>query len=134
MAQNHDIQRRPESRPMQTLSQPLTPPLLPKAVEMRPKIGEALTRLCSLKNQAQFTTHQLETWLATLSIFPPEVVNRAILEIALSTDQFPDCGKVVAKCQVEMAKKTNQVTQADPNKPSKGTVDRVAAAFNIKVS
>jgi len=72
--------------------------------------------------------------LATLSIFPPEVVNRAILEIALSTDQFPDCGKVVAKCQVEMQKKTKQVTQADPNKPLKGTVDRVAAAFNIKVS
>lgn len=134
MAQSHDIQRRPENRPMQTLSQPSTPQLLPKAVEMRPKIGEALTRLCSLKNQAQFTTHQLETWLATLSIFPPEVVNRAILEIALSMDPFPDCGKVVAKCQVEMQKKTNQVTQADPNKPSKGTVDRVAAAFGIKVS
>ncbi len=72
--------------------------------------------------------------MATLSIFPPEIVNRAILEIALSTDQFPDCGKVVAKCQTEMQKRTNQVTQADPNKPSKGTVDRVAAAFNIKVS
>jgi hypothetical protein len=56
------------------------------------------------------------------------------LEIALSMDPFPDCGKVVAKCQVEMQKKTNQVTQADPNKPSKGTVDRVAAAFGIKVS
>lgn len=72
--------------------------------------------------------------MATLSIFPPEIVNRAILEIALSTDQFPDCGKVVVRCQVEMAKKTKEVTQADPNKPSKGTVDRVAAAFNIKVS
>lgn len=96
-------------------------------------IGEALTRLCSLKNQAQFTTHQLETWLATLSIFPPAVVNRAILEIALSTDQFPDCGKIIAKCQAEMQKRSNEVTQSDPSKPTRGTVERVAKAFGIKL-
>jgi hypothetical protein len=61
------------------------------------------------------------------------VVNRALLEIALSVDPFPDCGKVVAKCQTEMNRRSNAVTQADPSKPSRGTVNRVAEAFGIKL-
>lgn len=130
---NDSQQLRPVSKPTQMPSRPSTPQLLPKAVEMRPIIGEALTRLCSLKNQAQFTAHQLETWLAALSIFPPGIVNRALLEIALSVDPFPDCGKVVAKCQIEMHKKSTVPTQADPSKPTKGTVDRVAKAFGIQL-
>ena len=135
MADNHkdSQQLRSVNKPMQMHSRPSTPQLLPKAVEMRPIIGEALTRLCSLKNQAQFTAHQLETWLAALSIFPPGIVNRALLEIALSVDPFPDCGKVVAKCQIEMHKKVSVPSQADPSKPTKGTVDRVAKAFGIQL-
>jgi hypothetical protein len=100
---------------------------------MKPKIQEALKRLCSLKNQAQFTIHGMETWCAALSIFPAEVVNRAILEIALAADPFPDCGKVIAKCQAEMNRRSENVTQADPAKPSRGTVNRVAKAFGIKL-
>lgn len=135
MADNHNDsqQLRSVSKPTQMPSRPSTPQLLPKAVEMRPIIGEALTRLCSLKNQAQFTAHQLETWLATLSIFPPGIVNRAILEIALSQDPFPDCGKIVARCQIELHKKATVPSQGDPSKPTKGTVDRVAKAFGIVV-
>jgi hypothetical protein len=75
----------------------------------------------------------LETWLAALSIFPPGIVNRALLEIALSVDPFPDCGKVVAKCQIEIHKKASVPSQADPSKPTKGTVDRVAKAFGIQL-
>ncbi len=109
------------------------PSLLPSAVTAKPKIEQALARLCSLKNQAQFSLHGLDTWCAALSIFPAAVVNRAVLEIALSPDPFPDCGKVIAKCQAEMNKRSNQVTQADPAKPSRGTVNKIAEAFQILV-
>jgi hypothetical protein len=100
---------------------------------MKPKIQEALKRLCSLKNQAQFSIHATETWCAALSIFPEEIVNRAILEIALSADPFPDCGKVIAKCQTELNRRSENLTQADPSKPSRGTVNRVAKAFGIQL-
>lgn len=67
-------------------------------------------------------------------MFPPEVVNMAILEMALSQDPFPDCGKVIAKCQIEMAKRAVTPSQADPAKPTIGTVRAVAKALGIKIT
>ena len=133
-AHQNSAQLRLANSQTQTPSPSSKPQLLPSAVTAIPQIGESLKRLCALKNQAQFTAYTIETWAATLSVFPAEVVNMAILEMALSQDPFPDCGKVIAKCQAEMAKRSPVVTQADPAKPSRGTVKAVAEALGIKIS
>lgn len=131
---NPSTQLRPANNQTPTPSPSSKPQLLPSAVKAIPQIGESLKRLCALKNQAQFTAFAIETWAAALSVFPPEVVNMAVLEMALSQDPFPDCGKVIAKCQMEMARRSTVVSQADPAKPSRGTVKAVAEALGIKIS
>lgn len=98
-----------------------------------PKIQAAIERLCSMKSQAQFTPHVVETWLAALSIFPAGLVNRAILEMACSQDPFPDCGKIVIRCQQEMAKRSTVISQVDQSRPTRGTINAVAEAFGIMV-
>jgi hypothetical protein len=82
----------------------------------------------------EFTMHQTETWCAALSVFPSGVVNRAILEIALSDDPFPNLGKVIARCQLEITKRSTAVSQADHSKPFRSTVNAVAAAFQIDLT
>lgn len=52
-----------------------------------------------MKRQAQFTPHQLATWMATLSTFPVPVVTRACLTMGHGTDPFPDLGKIMAECR-----------------------------------
>ena len=90
--------------------------------------------MCSLKRQAQFTPFDIESWCAALSIFPAPVVNRVIVEFCISSDPFPDCGKIIMKCQTEMQKYNSAVSQADLTKPKRSTVTAVAKAFGIKVS
>ena len=68
-----------------------------------------------------------------MSIFPAGVVNRAIIEISVSQDPFPDCGKVIMRCQAEMAKRSTVVSQVDTSKPMRSTINAVAKAFEIKL-
>ena len=82
---------------------------------------------------AEFTRHQSETWCAALSVFPFGVVNRALIEISLSDDPFPNLGKVVMRCQQEMQKRSDVVSQADASKPMRSTINKVAAAFEISL-
>ena len=131
--ENQSTQLRPANNQTPMHSPSSRPQLLPSAIKVMPMIGESLKRLCALKNQAQFTAFAIETWAAALSVFPPEVVNMAIIEMALSQDPFPDCGKVIAKCQIEMAKRATTPSQADPAKPTIGTVRAVAKALGIKI-
>ena len=91
-------------------------------------------RLCSAKGRAQMTPFDLETWTAVLSVYPAAVANTAILEIALNADPFPDLGKVVAKCQLKMAERSTQVSQADPSKLSRKVLQQIAAALEIEIN
>ena len=93
----------------------------------------ALERLCSAKMTLEFTDHQSETWLAALSVFPVGIVNRCLVEMSLDDDDFPKLGKVIRRCQLEMQKRATQVSQADPSKPTRKTVDAVAQAFGIEI-
>jgi len=97
-------------------------------------IAPALARLCAAKNQQALTLFALETWCAVLSVYPVEVVNTAVLQMALGQDPFPDLGKVVAKCQRVMASRSNQVTQADPERIGAGTIARIASALQMRVT
>jgi hypothetical protein len=100
-----------------------------KAVGILP----ALERMCSAKMAAEFTRHQSETWCAALGVFPVGVANRALLEIAMSDDPFPNLGKVIMRCQAEMAKRSTVVSQVDTSKPMRSTINAVAKAFEIKL-
>ena len=61
----------------------------------------ALERLCSSKNTVQLTPHAAETWVAALSIYAsrPDVVNTAVVRLAVSEDPFPDLGKLLIECE-----------------------------------
>lgn len=112
--------------------------LLPAATKAFPALSNTLQRLCALKNQSQFTAFALETWVATLSIFPTEHVNRAILQIALSADPFPDVGKIIAQCQrmraeAKMASGEYSRSEADHAKPTASTVRAVAEALQLRI-
>ena len=79
------------------------------------------------------TRFDLETWCAVLSVYPAAVANLSILEIALNSDPFPDLGKVVARCQVKMAERSTQPSQADPAKLSRGRLLDIARALQIQI-
>ena len=82
---------------------------------------------------SEFTWHQSDTWCAALGEFPVGVANRAFLEIAMSDDPFPNLGKVIMRCQAEMAKRSTVVSQVDTSKPMRSTINAVAKAFEIKL-
>lgn len=105
-------------------------PLLPAAANSRPLIGNALQRLCSMKNQVQFTPHVLETWLAALSVFPPECVNQAVVEIGLSLDPFPDVGKIALRADELRRIKAGTTAQGE-KRLGTNTIKQVAEALGI---
>ena len=72
------------------------------------ELDSTLQILCSLKCQAQFTPHH---WAAVLGLFPTETENRVLL--GLSTDPFPDLGKLVAPCQHIEADRKPQVVRGE---------------------
>ncbi len=62
---------------------------------------DGLERLVSSKRTLELTDHQTETWLAALSIYRsrPSIVNRAVIELAIDDDPFPDLAKLLLKCE-----------------------------------
>jgi hypothetical protein len=107
--------------------------MLPAASSALIEIGPALARLAAAKNQAMMSPFAMETWCAVLSVYPVDVVNMAILQMALGSDPFPDLGKVVARCQRAMASRSTQVTQADPERIGRGTLTKIAAALQMPI-
>ena len=78
------------------------------------------------------TDHQTETWLAVLSQFPVTAVNRAVLKLGLSSDPFPDLGKIVIECQ-RIASAENYAPGRNPDVVSNSTLTSVASALQLEV-
>ena len=97
------------------------------------EIVPALQRLCSMKSQAQFTGHKLETWQAALSVFPVEDVNLAVLTLGLSADPFPDLGKLMLKCEALRRHRAGNAPQAGVVALSTTVLQRVAAAMGLRI-
>lgn len=93
----------------------------------------ALQRLCSMKNQAQFTAHKAETWAAALSVYPTKDANRAILEQGLSVDPFPDLSKVLLRCETIRRERQGSTPQGGVAKISAKTIDKIAAILGIEI-
>jgi hypothetical protein len=92
------VPSRSESRQVTSYSQPL--PQLSKA-----DFQKAMSHLTALKRTADFTVEQILTWYGGLSAFPGWIVNRAIIELATSTDRFPEFGDVYNLCRRQAIQK-----------------------------
>ena len=68
-------------------------------------------------------------------MFPTETVNRAMLQLGLSTDPFPDLGKLVAACQAIEAERNPQVVRGETStgRASNSLVKAAAQALGLKV-
>lgn len=86
-----------------------------------------------MKNQAEFTPHALETWAAALSVYPSQLVNRAVLEIGLSADPFPDLGKVFSACERLRRERAGTVPQDGVCRLSDTTIGAVAQALQLEI-
>ncbi len=126
------IRRQDENRPTLTCSADSEPQLLPSAVQATEALLPALERLCSMKQRVMLTDHQTETWLAVLSQFPVTAVNRAVLKLGLSSDPFPDLGKIVIECQ-RIVSAGNYAPGRDPEVVSSSTLASVAKALRLNV-
>jgi hypothetical protein len=108
--------------------------MLPSAAKVAHELAPGLARLSAAKNQVALTPFVMETWCATLSVFPVAVVNRAILEIALSADPFPDLGKLAIRCQqIVWQSATELAPGRDESKLPLSTVRKVARALGVEV-
>ena len=58
-----------------------------------------------MKRTVAFTPEQITTWYGGLSAFPSWIVNRAVIELATSTDRFPEFGDVYNLCRRQAIKK-----------------------------
>ena len=123
------MQRQPTpDMPEKTETQPLS---LPSHSRI---LIPAIQRLCSMKNQTQLTPHAAETWVAVLSVFDPRDVNCAVLEIGLSTDPFPDLGKVVALCDTKRRARAGTQLRTDSNgRPGRKLVEQVAEVLSLDI-
>lgn len=86
-----------------------------------------------MKNTQQFTPFALETWVAALSIFDAAIVNRAVVEIGLNADPFPDLGKVFARCEQLRRKAAGTETQYTTERPSEPTIRKAAEAMGLRI-
>lgn len=107
---------------------------LPAAISSDPSVEISLTRLCSMKRQVEFTPHQLDTWMAVLAQFPAATTNKAILQLGLSTDPFPDLGKLVLCCQqIEWSQSKDYAPGRDTSKVSQTVISKAAENLQIKI-
>jgi len=111
-----------------TPSQPSSLLAAKKAVALVP----ILQRLCSSKNTVQLTSHQVETWLAALSVFDQKIVNAAIINIAFSDDPFPDLGKIVLRCEALRRGQSGSVSQGEV-KLGTATTKALAKAWGVEI-
>lgn len=87
-----------------------------------------------MKNQAQFTPHQSETWAAALAVYDVPVSNRAILEQALSEDPFPDLAKIIIRCERIRRERDGTTPQGGVSAVSKQVLGKIADAFGLEIS
>jgi hypothetical protein len=107
------------------------PTPLPAAIKAKGLLA-TLERLCSAKATIQLTKHQAETWLASLSVFDPKIVNAVILKIAHNPDPFPDLGKIVIACEQLRRERAGTPAQGDV-KIGAATLKALAEAWGLDV-
>ena len=82
----------------------------------------------------QLTPHASETWVSALSIYAdrPQIVNKAVIQIATSEDPFPDLGKLLAACE-RIRREADGTMPQDSTKVKFTNVAQLAAAWGLDV-
>lgn len=102
--------------------------------------AKAIAHLCAMKRTANLTKIEADAWHAVLGGFSPRVLNRAVLDLALSESQFPDLGDLYQACR-RVAIRLGEIKE--PYSPHAGTVEnrgptsdelaRIATALGLQV-
>jgi hypothetical protein len=87
-----------------------------------------------MKNQVNLTAHQLETWIAVLSCYEPEIVTRAILEIGLSEDPFPDLGKILSRSELLRRRKSGTESKTETKIIGEKMLHLIADSLQLRIA
>lgn len=88
-----------------------------------------------MKRTADLTKGQIEAWYGVLGGFPAEVVNSAVLEIALTKDRFPEVGDLYQICRRMIPKEYSPMGgDRDSERPTKREIREVAERLGLKVA
>lgn len=115
------------------LREPSTPS--PTSLPMtKQQFAESMLALVALKRTMEFSKIQLWAWFAVLNKYPWPVLNRAVLETALSNEAFPDIKDVVEACDRHYRVKQYCPSGVETEwKPPKSMVEDVARELGLEV-
>lgn len=92
--------------------------------------------LTATKRTAALTDLQLDAWYATLASFPAEILNAAVLEMALTESKFPELGDLYQICRARAIKAGVMDDPYCPTGVTKLTnaeIRAIAQRFQLKV-
>jgi hypothetical protein len=93
-----------------------------------------MTALVALKRTADLTKPQVKAWYAVLGGFPVEVLNAAVIEIALTKERFPEVGDLYTICRRCLPKDYSPMgTGTENDRPSKKEIAAVAERLGLDV-
>lgn len=90
--------------------------------------------LTALKRTTDLSEPQVKAWYAVLAGFPQETLNRAIIEVALTKEKFPDVGDLYQICRRSLPKPYSphgDGSEADKLRPSE--IAAVAERLGLKI-
>lgn len=95
---------------------------------------ESMVNLTLMKRTTEFSKPELSAWYAVLSGFPWKVLNRAVIEAALSAEKFPDLGDLVRACERHMPQKPYSPNGGDEKwRPAKSLVESIGRNMGLDV-
>lgn len=98
--------------------------------------ARAMAHLTAMKRTAELTKIQLDTWHGALGGFSAEVINVAVLEIALTDVRFPELGDIYKICRRNAIKGGQMDEPHQPEGRKEITpqeIRDIAARLNLKV-
>ena len=98
----------------------------------REQFCKAIAALVAWKRTTDLSTVQLEAWYAALGHFPADVLNRAIIEIAISVTPFPDMGNIYQICRRSLPQPYCP-NGSSTDRPSKAEIAAIAERIGLEV-
>lgn len=93
----------------------------------------SMAALVALKRSAEMTRPQVKAWHAVLGRFPIEVINAAVLEMALTETRFPEVGDLYQICRRRLPKQYSPMGETDSKRPSRDEIRDVAGRLGLRV-
>lgn len=99
-----------------------------------------MAHLAALKRTAALTDLEMTAWHNALGVFDVDILNAAVLQIALTDAKWPEVGDLFQLCR-KLAFKTGRLrreyvpngSDRDIDMPSLAEIREIAARFGLKV-